>query len=52
LEAPASTPMKPMNKNKKGDANKGIKIAENATVPAMDDVSSFFFTASDVFADS
>ncbi|KAM0839717.1 hypothetical protein ACQ4PT_060139 [Festuca glaucescens] len=61
LEAPASTPMKPMSsreqtadsmipkdpaaglearpkkKSKKGDANKGIKIAENPVVPSMDD---------------
>ncbi|KAM0825260.1 hypothetical protein ACQ4PT_069675 [Festuca glaucescens] len=61
LEAPASTPMKPMNpreqtadsaipkdpaagpepppkkKSKKSDSNKGIKIAENPTVPAVDD---------------
>ncbi|KAM0904346.1 hypothetical protein ACQ4PT_018060 [Festuca glaucescens] len=61
LEAPASTPMKPMSsreqtadstipkdpaagpkappkkKSKKGDANKGIKIAKNPTVPSMDD---------------
>ena len=31
----------PKKKSKKGDANKGIKIAENPTVPSADDVSSF-----------
>ena len=31
----------PKKKSKKGDANKGIKIAENPAVPSMEDVSSF-----------
>ena len=30
----------PKKKSKKGDANKGIKIAENPTAPFADDVSS------------
>ncbi len=37
----ASPEAPPKKKSKKGDANKGIKIAENPMVPSADDVSSF-----------
>ena len=42
LKDPATGPeAPPKKKSKKGNANKGIKIAENPTVPSADDVSSF-----------